>query len=74
MQSEENLWVSLVAEISKQMLVTQSYPTLAIPWTVARQASLSVESPGKNTGVGSHSLLQGISPTQGSNSSLLHCR
>ena len=74
MQSEENLWVSLVAEISKQMLVTRSYPTLAIPWTVARQASLSVESPGKNTGVGSHSLLQGISPTQGSNSSLLHCR
>ena len=27
-------------------------------------------SPGKNTGVGSHSLLQGIFPTQGSNSNL----
>ena len=27
---------------------------------------------GKNTGVGSHSLLQGIFPTQGSNPSLLH--
>ena len=30
--------------------------------------------PGKNTGVGSHSLLQGIFPTQGSNPSLLHCK
>ena len=74
MQSEENLWVSLVAEISKEVLVTRSCPTLVILCAVARQASLSVESPGKNTGVGSHSLLQGISPTQGSNSSLLHCR
>ena len=31
-------------------------------------------SPGKNTGVGSHSLLQGIFLTQGSNLGLLHCR
>ena len=31
-------------------------------------------SPGQITGVGSHSLLQGIFPTQGSNPSLLHCR
>ena len=31
-------------------------------------------SPGKNTGVGSHCLLQGIFPTQGSNPGLLHCR
>ena len=30
--------------------------------------------PGKNTGVGCHFLLQGISPTQGWNSVLLHCR
>ena len=30
--------------------------------------------PCKNTGVGCHSLLQGIFPTQGSNPSLLHCR
>ena len=29
-------------------------------------------SPGKNTGVGSHALLQGIVPTQGSNLCLLH--
>ena len=31
-------------------------------------------SPGRNTGVGSLSLLQGIFPTQGSNPGLLHCR
>ena len=34
------------------------------PWT----------SPGQNTVVGSHSLLQGIFPTQGSNAALPHCR
>ena len=31
-------------------------------------------SPGKNTGVGCHFLLQGIFPTQESNLGLLHCR
>ena len=31
-------------------------------------------SPGQNTGVGSHFLLQGIFPTQGSNPHPLHCR
>jgi len=29
---------------------------------------------GKNTRVGNHSLLQGIVPTQGSSTGLLHCR
>ena len=32
------------------------------------------DSPGKNTRVGYHSLLQGIFPTQGWTSGLLHCR
>ena len=36
--------------------------------TVVRQAPLSGDSPGKNPGVGYHALLQGIFPTQGSNS------
>jgi len=31
------------------------------------------DSPGKNTGVGCHFLLQGIFSTQGSNPGLLHC-
>ena len=32
------------------------------------------DSPGKNTGVGSHFILQGIFLTQGSDLGLLHCR
>ena len=39
------------------------------PWLYS-----SWNSPGQNTGVGSHFLLQGIFPTQGSNPGLLHCR
>ena len=37
-------------------------PRLPCPW----------DFPGKNSGVGCHSLLQGIVPTQGSNPGLLH--
>ena len=37
-------------------------------------ARLLGDSPGKNTGVGYHALLQRIFPTQGSNPGLLHCR
>ena len=44
----------------------------ATPWTVAHQAPLSMDSPGENTGVGGHFLLQGIFLTQGSNPGLLH--
>ena len=35
-------------------------------------SSVHGDSPGKNTGVGCHALLQGIFPTQGSNLDLLH--
>ena len=42
---------------------------------VAHQAPLCPwNSPGKNTEVGSHFLLQGIFPTRGLNSDLLHCK
>ena len=37
-------------------------------------SSVHGDSPGKNTGVGCHALLQGILPTQGSNPGLLLCR
>jgi len=37
-------------------------------------SSVHGDSPGKNTGVGRHALLQGIVPIQGSNPDLLHCR
>ena len=36
-------------------------------------SSVHGDSPGKNTGVGCHALLQGIFPIQGSNPGLLHC-
>src|SRR5574341_916161 len=42
-------------------------------WTVAAGFLCSWNSPGKNTGVGCHALLQGIFPTQGLNPRLLHC-
>ena len=42
------------------------------PWTVAHQSPWN--SPGKNTGVGCHVLLQGLFLTQGSNPSLQHWR
>ena len=44
----------------------------ATPWTVALLCRWN--SLGKNTGVGCHSLLQGIFPTQGSTPGLMHCR
>ena len=37
-------------------------------------SSVHGDSPGKNTGVGCHALLQGIFPTQASNPGLPHCR
>ena len=55
-------------------LVAKSCLTLATPWTVALQAPLSMDFPGKNAGVGCHFLLQGIFPTQGLNLCLLHCQ
>ena len=47
----------------------------ATSWTAAHQSPLvQGNSPGKNTGVSYHALLQGIFPTQGLNPGLLHCR
>ena len=40
------------------------------PWTVGQLVPLSTDSPGKNTGVGCHFLLQGVFLTQGLNLSL----
>ena len=53
------------------MLVTL---TLHDPWTVAHRLLCSWDSSGKNSGVGCHSLLQGIFWTQGSNLGILHCK
>ena len=61
-------WCSLHdgTERESHSVVSDSLPSseLNSPWN----------SPGRNTGVGSLSLLQGIFPTQGSNPGLPHCR
>ena len=56
-------------------LVTQSPLILCDPMDCSLPgSSVHGDSPGKNTGVGCHALLQGIYPTQGSNTSLPHHR
>ena len=54
------------------MFVVQPCPTLCDPVDCSPPgSSVHGDSPGKNTGVGCYSLLQGIFPTQGSNGGLL---
>ena len=59
--------IAFLKEMKVKVLVAQLCPALCdpmdCPWA----------SPGKNIGVGCHSLLQGIFPTQGLSPSLLHC-
>ena len=69
------LWPSAFQAMRRGICVYVSRSVMSdftTPWTVARQAPLSMNSPGKNTGVGCHALLQGIFPTQGWNLGLLH--
>ena len=56
------------------VVVAQSCLTLCSPRLKPARLLCPWDSPGKNTGVGCHPLLQGIFLTQGSNPSLLHCR
>ena len=67
-------WGAIVSLISK-VLVAQLCLTVCNPMDCSPPGS-SVHGilPGKNTGVGSHFLLQGIVPTQGLNPALLHYR
>ena len=53
------------SSLKVKVLVTQLYPNLCSPMVCPQN------SPGKNTGVGCHSLLRGIFPTRRSNSGLL---
>ena len=54
-------------------LVSQLCPTLCDSMDCSPPgSSVYGDSPGKNTGVGCHALLQGIFPTQGSNLCLLN--
>ena len=54
--------------------ISQSCPTLCDPMNCSPPGSSIQDFPGKNAGVGCHSLLQGIFPTQGSNPGLPYCR
>ena len=55
--------------------VGQLYLTLCNPMDCSPPgSSIHEDSPGKTTGMGCHTLLQGIFSTQGSNPGLLHCR
>ena len=55
--------------------VIQSYPTLRKPINYSPPgSSVHRDSPGKNTGVCCHTLLQGVFPNQGLNLGLPHCK
>ena len=68
------IWLPLCSwKVCECVCMLSCVQLFVTPWTVDRLLC-PWEFPGKNIGVGSHSLLQGIFPTQGSNPSLLHCR
>ena len=60
----------VIPSLERCVLVIQSCLTLCDPTGLLSPWN----SPGKNTGVGNHSLLQGIFSSQGSNPGLLYCR
>ena len=65
------MWVSAQRHLIKYILSEKSLSSVQLfvtPW------NSPWKSPGQNTRVGSHSLLQGIFPTQRSNPGLPHCR
>ena len=57
-----------------KVLVSQSCPTLCDTEDYSPLEDCPWNSPGKNTGVSSHFILQGIFSTWESNTGLLHCR
>ena len=63
----------MILDCAVLWLVAESFLTLCYPMECSPPgSSVYGDSPGKNTGVGCHTLLQGIFPTQGSNPGLLH--
>ena len=62
-------------KVKSESVSAQLCPTLCDPMDYSPPGtSVHGDSPGKNTAVGYHALLQRIEPTQGSNLGLLHCR
>ena len=65
-----NSWMRSYWGLYRKWKLLSNVQLFATPWTIYSPWN----SPGWNTGVGNHSLLQGIFPTQGSNPGLPHCR
>ena len=65
-------WAKLLCKVC--VLVGQSYQTLCHPMDCPTRFLCPWDFPGKNSGVGGHSLFQGIFPTQESNLGLFNCR
>ena len=83
-QSISILWETKAVDLKLDQLlfiftlkvkVAQLCPSLCDPMDCSPPGStVHGDSPGKNTGVGCHALLQGIFPTPGLNPGLLYCR
>ena len=72
--TSKSMSLKLVSTLVCVCLVPQSCLTLCDPMDCSPPGpSVHWDSPGKNTGVGCHALLQGIFPTLGSNPDLKHC-
>ena len=68
-------WASFSAPATVLCLAAQSCLNLCDPIDCSPPgSSVHGDSPGRNTRVGCHAILQGIFPTQGSNPGLPHCR
>ena len=66
----DNFWFLLLKYNKMWKCENISYSVVSdsmIPWTMAHQSPLSMEFSSKKAGVGNHSLLKGIFPTQESN-------
>ena len=66
--------MDLVLSVLGDSVVSNPCQPLKTPWTGPTRLLCPWDSPGKNAEAGSHSLLQGIFPTQGLNPGLLCCR
>ena len=68
-------WATVYQVVKRHSSIELSCVRVFVPpWTIAARLLCPWNSPGKNTGVGCHSLLQKIFPTQESNLGVLHSR
>ena len=82
----KSLWIVTINEMKRHLPLGRKATTNLVQFscsvmsdsatlcTIAHQAPLSMDSPGRNNGVDCHALLQGIFWTRGSNLYLQHCR